>query len=125
MEKLEYYTIKPNLKQIYGKRVTKDTAPFDEKTDDESVTQHFENLTLTTTVNRKYQKGDYEIEEKSTLSVKVPENTVLLWTEENGFSVVDNQITTLSELKKEIEDIEDIYNGGDDNDSKGNERKDV
>ena len=29
MEKLEYYTVEPNLKQIYGKRVTKDTV-FDE-----------------------------------------------------------------------------------------------
>ena len=45
MEKLEYFTIMPNLKQFYGKTVTKDTV-FDEKTENGYVTQHFEDLTL-------------------------------------------------------------------------------
>ena len=46
-EKVEYYTLRPNLKQIYCKKVTKDTK-FEDKTEDGSVIQTFENLTLTT-----------------------------------------------------------------------------
>ena len=51
MEKIEYYTLKPNLKQIYGKKVTKDTV-FTEKTEDGTVEQEFKDLTLTTKIKK-------------------------------------------------------------------------
>ncbi len=123
MEKIEYYTLRPNLKQIYGKKVTKNTA-FNEKTEDGTVTQEFKNLTLTTRINKKNKVGQYEIEEKSEMKVKVPEGTILIWDEQEGFIVPQYQMCTLDELQKEIEDIQDIYKG-DDNDTKGNENKDI
>lgn len=124
MEKLEYYTLKPNLKQLYGKKVTKSTK-FEEKTEDGTVTQKFENLTLITNIKRVDKLGKIEIEEVSEIKVKVPEGTILIWSEEEGFIVPQYQMTTLEELKQEIEDIQDIYSGGDENDTKGNERKDI
>jgi hypothetical protein len=112
MEKLEYFTIKPNLKQFYGKTIKKDTK-FDEKTEDGCVEQHLEDLTLTTNVKRKAEKSDenpYEVEETSTMRVVLPENTILIWDEHEGFIVPQYVMTTLEELKQDINDIDGIYN---------------
>lgn len=113
MEKLEYFTIEPNLKQFYGKTVTKDTV-FDEKTEDGTVEQHFENLTLTTKIKKEVEMNDdnpYGIKEETTVSVTVPEGTILIWDENEGFIVPKTIMTTLDELKKEIDSIGNIYNG--------------
>lgn len=109
MEKVEYYTLKPNLKQIYGKKVTKDTV-FTEKTEDGLVTQEFKDLTLTTKIKKEMEQGGFKIVEKSTVKVTVPEGTILIWNEQEGFIVPQYQMCTLEELKEEIKDIEDIYN---------------
>lgn len=111
MEKLEYFTIEPNLKQFYGKTVTKDTI-FDEKTEDGTVEQHFENLTLTTKIKKEVEMNDdnpYGVKEETTVSVTVPEGTILIWNENEGFIVPKTTMTTLEELKKEIDSIKDIY----------------
>lgn len=111
MEKLEYFTIMPNLKQFYGKTVTEETV-FDEKTEDGNVTQHFENLTLTTTIKREIEMGEenpYGIKEESTISVTVPSGTVLIWDEKEGFIVPQTTMTTLDNLKTMIDDIDGIY----------------
>lgn len=109
MEKVEYYTLKPNLKQIYGKKVTKDTV-FTEKTEDGLVTQEFKDLTLTTKIKKEMEQGGFKIVEKSTVKVTVPEGTILIWNEQEGFIVPQYQMCTLEELKEEIKDIEAIYN---------------
>lgn len=109
MEKVEYYTLKPNLKQIYGKKVTKDTV-FTEKTEDGLVTQEFKDLTLTTKIKKEMEQGGFKIVEKSTVKVTVPEGTILIWNEQEGFIVPQYQMCTLEELKEEIKDIETIYN---------------
>ena len=113
MEKLEYFTIMPNLKQFYGKTVTKDTI-FDEKTEDGTVEQHFENLTLTTKIKKEVEKNDdnpYGVKEETTITVTVPEGTILIWDENEGFIVPKTIMTTLDALKEEIDSIDDIYNG--------------
>ncbi len=122
MEKVEYYTIRPNLKQIYGKKVDKNTK-FEEKTEDGTITQTFKDLTLTTNINRKDTLGKLEVEESSVVKVKVPEGTILIWSEEEGFIVPQYQMTTLEDLQKEIKDIQEIYVGGDENDPKRNEEQ--
>lgn len=109
MEKVEYYTIKPNLKQIYGKKVTKDTS-FTEQTEDGRVHQTFENLTLTTHIDHKVDSNGFEISETSDLVIKMPEGTILIWDEGEGFIVPQCQMCTLEELKQEVEDIQEIYN---------------
>ena len=108
-EKIEYYTLKPNLKQIYGKKVTKDTV-FTEKTEDGTVTQEFKDLTLTTRIKKEMEQGGFKIVEESTMTVTMPEGTVLIWNEQEGFIVPQYQMCTLEELKEQIKDIEEIYN---------------
>ena len=122
MEKIEYYTLRPNLKQIYGKKVDENTE-FVEKTEDGTVNQTFKDLTLTTVIKKNNTVGEYEIEEESKVTVKVPKGTILIWNEKEGFIVPQYQMCTLEELKKEIEDISDIYNDkvGDVDDTTRNE----
>lgn len=106
--KIEYYTLKPNLKQIYGKKVTKDTV-FTEKTEDGTVEQEFKDLTLTTRIKKEIEQGGFKIVEESTMTVTMPEGTVLIWNEQEGFIVPQYQMCTLEELKEEINNIETIY----------------
>ncbi len=108
-EKIEYYTLKPNLKQIYGKKVTKDTV-FTEKTEDGRVTQEFKDLTLTTKIKSEMEQGGFKIVEESTMTVTMPEGTVLIWNEQEGFIVPQYQMCTLEELEEQIKDIKGIYN---------------
>ncbi len=111
-EKVEYFTIRPNLKQLYGKKVNKDTK-FDEKTEDGSVVQHFENLTLTTTINREVEASEnnpFGIKEESKMVVTMPEDTIIIWDEQEGFIIPQYQMTTLEDLKEEIKEFEEIYN---------------
>ena len=124
MEKVEYYTLRPNLKQIYGKKVNKDTV-FTDKTEDGTVEQEFKNLTLTTRIKKSNTVGEYEISEESIMTVKVPEGTILIWNEQEGFIVPQFQMCTLDQLKEEINDMQEIYNPENKedvkDDTKGNE----
>ena len=111
MKKLEYYTIRPSLKQFYGIKVNEKTK-FDEKTEDGAVIQHFEDLTLTTKIERKAEASEnnpFDIKEESTMTIKVPTGTILIWDEKSGFIIPEYQMTTLSDLEKEIEEFKDIY----------------
>lgn len=109
MEKIEYYTLRPNLKQMYGKKVTKDTT-FTEKTEDGTVEQEFKDLTLTTKIKTESEQGEFKIVEESKVTVTMPEGTILIWSEQEGFIVPQYQMCTLEELKEQINDIEAIYN---------------
>lgn len=107
-EKVEYYTVKPNLKQIYGKKVNKDTC-FIEKTDDGIVTQEFKDLTLTTHVKKSTEAGEYKIEEESTMKITVPDGAILIWDEEQGFSIPAYQMCSLDDIINEAKEIKEIY----------------
>ena len=111
MKKLEYYTIRPSLKQFYGIKVDEKTK-FDESTEDGAVVQHFEDLTLITKVERNAEANEnnpFDIKEESTMTVKVPKGTILIWDEKSGFIIPEYQMTTLSDLEKEIKEFKDIY----------------
>ena len=123
MEKIEYYTLKPNLKQIYGKKVDK-TTEFEEETEDGTVHQTFKNLTLTTEIKRKEDLGKIKVEEESKITVKVPNGTILIWNEQEGFIVPQYQMCTLDEVEEDIKNIKNIYEG-DSNDTKRNEGKNI
>ena len=128
MEKIEYYTIKPNLKQLFGRKVTKDLE-FDEYTENKKVHQILKDCILTTYITDEEQGSVYGIQDKvitkeeTKLVQNIPEGVVLIWSEESGYIIPDLQMTTLEELKKEINDILDIYNDkvGDVDDTTGNE----
>ena len=127
-KKIEYYTIKPNLKQLFGRKVTKE-LDFDEYTDNKNVHQTLKDCTLTTIIKNTEEKkfgnlGNVITTEETKITQTIPEGVILIWTEENGYIIPDIQMTTLEELKEDIEVIKNIYEG-DANDTERNENKGI
>lgn len=124
MEKIEYYTVKPNLKQLFGRKVTKDLE-FDEKTENGKVHQILKDCVLTTHIASEEEHSLFGIEEKvlvkeeTKMEQTLPEGTILIWSEESGYIIPTFQMTTLEELKKDIEEIQNIYLGGEKNEVEG------
>ena len=131
MEKIEYYTVKPNLKQLFGRKVTKELE-FDEYTEDKKVHQTLKGCVLTTYITNEEQGSVYGVKDKvitkeeTKIVQTLPEGVILIWSEKSGYLIPDIQMTTLEELKKEIDEISNIYNkAGDENDVTRNEEKSV
>ena len=108
MEKHELFTIKPTLHQYYGRTVTKDME-FDESIDDKTVHQTLKDLVLTTEINRESEYEGVKSTEKSILTQELPEGTILIWNEQQGYIIPDRQVYKLKDLKEEIKQIEEIY----------------
>lgn len=108
MEKHELFTIKPTLHQYYGRTVTKDME-FDESIDDKTVHQTLKNLVLTTEINRESEYQGVKSTEKSILTQELPEGTILIWNEQQGYIIPDRQVYKLEDLKEEIKQVEEIY----------------
>lgn len=130
MEKIEYYTIKPNLKQLFGRKVTKELE-FDEYTEDKKVHQILKNCILTTHITNEEKGNVYGVKDKvitkeeTKIVQTLPEGVVLIWSEKSGYIIPDIQMTTLEELKKEIENVQEIYKVGDNDDVIRNEEKGI
>lgn len=128
MEKIEYYTIKPNLKQLFGRKVTKELE-FDEYTEDKKVHQVLKDCVLTTYITNEEKGSVYGVNEKvitkeeTKITQNIPEGVILIWSEKSGYIIPDIQMTTLEELAKEITDIQEIYKVGDNNDTNRNEEE--
>ena len=118
MEKIEYYTVKPNLKQLFGRKVTKELE-FDESTDNGKVHQILKDCILTTTIKDSEERSLFginekvKVEEESTIIQTLPEGTILIWSEESGYIIPTFQMTTLEELIEEANQIKQIYDNGD------------
>lgn len=128
MNKIEYYTVKPNLKQLFGRKVTKELE-FDEYTEDKKVHQILKDCILTTYITDEEKGSVYGVKEKvitkeeTKIVQTLPEGVILIWSEKSGYIIPDIQMTTLEELKKEIESVQEIYKVGDNNDVIRNEEK--
>lgn len=128
MEKIEYYTVKPNLKQLFGRKVTKELE-FDEYTEDKKVHQTLKKCVLTTYITNEEQGSVYGVKEKvitkeeTKIVQTLPEGVILIWSEKSGYIIPDIQMTTLEELTKDIENIKEIYKVGDANDINRNEEE--
>lgn len=107
-EKVEYFTLRPNLKQLYGKKVDRTTV-FSDKTEDGTVTQEFKDLTLTTNINQEYTQGEYTVKQETKIITTVPEGCILIWDEKEGFIIPQYQMCTLDDVKEDIKDLEEIY----------------
>lgn len=108
MEKNELFTIKPSLRQYYGRTVTKEMQ-FDEYNDDKSIHQVLKNLVLTTEINKVSEYNGIKSTEKSVLTQELPEGTILIWNEITGYILPDREVYKLKDLKEEIEQVEEIY----------------
>lgn len=106
--KMEFYTVKPNLKQIYGKKITKDLE-FDEWTKDKTVHQILKNCTLTTIIDNEYEVNGLKVKEHSNTEVTYPEGYILIWNEKIGYVTPQVQVCTLDDVRKEVDEIDGIY----------------
>lgn len=128
MEKIEYYTVKPNLKQLFGRKVTKELE-FNEYTEDKKVHQTLKDCILTTYITNEEQGSVYGVKDKvitkeeTKIVQTLPEGVILIWSEKSGYIIPDIQMTTLEELTKDIENIKEIYKVGDANDTNRNEEE--
>ena len=113
----ELFTIKPSLRQYYGRTVTKEME-FDEYTDDKTIHQTLKDLVLTTEINRESEFNGVKSTEKSILTQELPEGTILIWNEIEGYILPDREVYKLSDLKEEIKEIEEIYKEVNANDTK-------
>lgn len=104
----ELFTIRPSLKQYYGRTITKEME-FDEYTDDKSIHQTLKDLVLTTEIAKETEYEGIKSTEKSTLTQELPEGTILIWDERAGYIIPDRQVYKLKDLKEEITQVEDIY----------------
>lgn len=108
MEKNELFTIKPSLRQYYGRTVTKEME-FDESTDDKTVHQTLKDLLLTTEIKKETEYSGIKSTEHSVLTQELPEGTILIWNEQMGYILPDREVYKLKDLKEEIKQMEEIY----------------
>ena len=123
MEKVEYYTLKPSLRQYFGRKVNK-SLKFDEWTENKKVHQVMENGVLTTYINEERTitilgNGKEEkviSKEESKIVQEIPTGVILIWDEEQGYIIPQYQMATLDEIEAELLAMKEVYN-----DSQGNE----
>jgi len=104
----ELFTIKPSLKQYYGRTITKETE-FDETTEDKEVHQTLKNLVLITEIDRESEYDGIKSKEHSILTQTLTEGTILLWTEKEGYIIPNVPVYKLKDLEEEIRQVKDIY----------------
>jgi hypothetical protein len=108
MKNNELFTVKPSLTQYYGRTVTKEME-FDESTDSGEVRQTLKNCVLTTEVNKELTQGGINTTLHSVMTEEIPEGTIIIWTEAEGYIVPNVPMYKLKDLEEEIQTIKDIY----------------
>lgn len=126
MKKVEYYTLRPSLKQYFGRKVNK-SLTFDEWTEDKKVHQTLKDLELITEIHdeRKAKMlvlGKEETittEEISTIKQKLVTGVVLIWDETQGYVIPPYEMVTLDEIETDLKAMKEAYSEVE-NDSKRN-----
>lgn len=108
MKNNELFTIKPSLKQYYGRTVTKEMK-FDETTEDRIVHQILDNLVLKTIIDKEDEYEGIKSKEHSELTQELPEGTILIWSEKEGYIVPNVPLYKLKDLEEEIQEVKKIY----------------
>lgn len=104
----ELFTLKPSLNQYYGRTVTKEME-FDEKTDNGEIHQTLKDCVLRTEINREWVQGDIKNEIHSVQTEELPEGTILIWSELQGYIVPNVAMYKLRDLEEEIKEIKEAY----------------
>ena len=130
MPKMEFYTLKPSLKQYFGRKVNK-SLKFDEWTEDKKVHQIMEQGILTTFIKetRKTKlladgrETEVESIEESKIVQKIPTGVILIWDEYQGYIIPQYQMATLDEIEQDLIAMKESYKVYDEvpNDVKRNE----
>lgn len=114
----ELFTIKPSLKQYYGRTVTKEME-FDETTENGEIHQTLKNCVLTTEINREWEQDNIKNTIHSVQTEELPEGTIIIWSESEGYIVPNVPMYKLKDLEAEINEIKDIYRDNTDINPKG------
>ena len=104
----ELFTVKPSLSQYYGGTVTKEME-CDETTDNGEIHQTLKNCVLTTEINREWTQGNIKNTLHSVQTEELPEGTVIIWSELQGYIVPNVPMYKLKDLEEEIKAIKEIY----------------
>ena len=104
----ELFTVKPSLRQYYGVTVTKETK-FDETTDNGEIHQVLENCVLKTEINREWEVSKIKNTLHSVQTEELPEGTVLIWSETEGYIVPNLAVYKLRDLEEEIRTVKEVY----------------
>lgn len=104
----ELFTVKPSLSQYYGRTVTKDVE-FDETTENGEIHQTLKDCVLTTEINRTWMQGEIENTIHSVQTEKLPEGTIIIWSDLQGYIVPNVAMYKLKDLEEEIKEIKEIY----------------
>ena len=104
----ELFTVKPSLSQYYGRTVTKEMK-FDETTENGEIHQTLDSCVLTTEINREWTQGDIKNTLKSVQTEELPEGTIIIWSEMQGYIVPNVPMYKLRDLEAEIKEIKEIY----------------
>ena len=120
MKNNELFTVKPSLAQYYGRTVTKDMK-FDEKTENGEIHQTLKNCVLTTEINREWENGGIKNTLKSVQTEELPEGTIIIWSELQGYIVPNVPMYKLKDLEEEIKEIKEIYKENTDINPNGSE----
>jgi hypothetical protein len=104
----ELFTVKPSLNQYYGRTVTKDME-FDERTENGEIHQTLKNCILTTEINREWTTGKVKNTIHSVQTEELPEGTIIIWSELEGYIVPNVPMYKLKDLEKEIQEVKEIY----------------
>ncbi len=115
-EKVEYYTLKPSLRQYFGRKVNK-SLKFDETTEDGKVHQVLDNLVLTTTIKdeRKTKmiingkEKEIVTQENGTVIQKLHTGLILVWDEHQGYVIPPYEMATLDEIQRDLTAMKDAY----------------
>ena len=116
--KCELFTVKPTLHQYYGHTVTKELE-FDEKTENGEIHQTLKNCVLTTEINRQWTQGNIKNTISSVQTEELPEGTIIIWSELQGYIVPNVAMYKLKDLEEEITQIREIYHDNTDMNPKG------
>lgn len=104
----ELFTVKPSLTQYYGRTVTKETE-FDEKTESGEVHQTLKDCVLTTEINKEWEYNGIKNTLHSVQTETLPEGTVIVWSETEGYIVPNVPMYKLRDLEAEINAVKEIY----------------
>ena len=108
MSNNELFTVRPSLRQYYGRTVKKETE-FDERTENGEVHQTMKNCVLTTEINKQWETAGIKNTLHSVLTEEVPEGTILIWNETDGYIVPNVAMYKLKDLEEEIGTVKEIY----------------
>ena len=110
---VKYYMVKPSIKTFGGLEITKETK-FETENDDGKVKQKLENCVLTTELEQEYDIKDektgkeYKTTELTKLTSVLPEGTILIWSENQGYTMLNTEMCTVEEGKKIVNELYDI-----------------